>query len=91
MKKISLSKFIKKYRPTIPYPPYNTDVYKGLMWDFEQHREYILNKKMMYVWSVVKDPDKGMIAIPALDITHAIGFFISTVPWKDNNREYVKL
>lgn len=89
MKKINLKKFIKKYRPT--YPLKNSKDYEGYMWTLEDSEETIRNKFSSYIWTIVKDPDLGIIAVPYKDLTNSIGFFIATEARTVEGYEYVRL
>jgi len=90
MKKISLKKFTKKYKPTLPPSNGETD-YNGLVWNIEHHEEYIRNKASMYIWTIIVDQERGVIAVPYKDITNGLGFFIATVARTVDGYEYVKL
>lgn len=90
MKRISLKKFQKKYKPTLP-PTAQSNEYGGLAWNIHYHEEYIRNKMSSYVWTIVKDPDLGIIGIPHKDITNSLGFFIATEARKVEGYEYIKL
>jgi hypothetical protein len=90
MKAINLKKFKKKYRPTLP-PTAQSSEYEGLAWNIVYHEEYIRNKADSYVWTIIKDLDRGVIAIPYKDIINGIGFFIATEARRVEGYEYVKL
>lgn len=91
MKEITLSKFLKKYRPTAP-PNIKTEDQDSLeyfSWNMIDHEEYIKNKSSAYVWTIVQDPNKGLIAIPYKDMFEGNSFLIATE--RNNQDEYVKL
>jgi len=90
MKKITLKKFQKKYKPTPPPNNGGTD-YEGIVWNIEHHEEYIRNKNGMYIWTIVVDQERGAIAVPYKDITNGLGFFIATIARRVEGYEYIKL
>ena len=73
-------------------PPTNPSAeYNGLAWNIRDHEEYVRNKSSVYVWTITKDKEHGIIAVPYKDITNGLAFFIVTEGRRVEGYEYVKL
>jgi hypothetical protein len=85
MEELTFDEFIEKYKP-IDNPHVEDAPFDFMFETYDEEFEQVKNTEFKYVWTIVES-DEGTVLIPGVHLVNRLGYFITEVPWENENIE----